>query len=219
VDELAHLLTGLPAHRRGLPERCTSVISSDSLTSGSPSALDYWTLAIAILGATTGLVAMSAQVWQFLLAGPRVRVHIANALTTADGRWWLSVDLVNAGRLPVTVLDIGIVVEKPGQPDEKMPIPAMHASRWNGPPLPHRLIDGDSTTWLVFPAPVAVSLIEHSARPDVHVYARLATGKEIKSDKPNRRCEPGFTDVRTQRRAREPPSRASSKRRSRAAAS
>jgi hypothetical protein len=120
-------------------------------------------------------------VWQFALAGPRLKVTAANAMTTNDGRWWLSIDAINKGRMPVTIADVGIAVEAPGQAEGKMPVPALHPSMWQGPPLTHRLIDGNSDTWLVAPEVVATGLIERQARPDVRGYVRLGTGKSISS--------------------------------------
>jgi hypothetical protein len=156
--------------------------------------------ALAIIGATTGVVALAAQVWQFVLSGPRIKVTVAIAFLTNDDRWWLSIDLSNVGRLPVTIVDVGIVVERRGQtPQSKtlvgrvneqlaqkpgtLPIAAMSHQYWTGPPLPHRLIDGEAATYLVLPVVVASGLADAQARPDVKGYARLATDKRIRSRK------------------------------------
>ena len=133
-----------------------------------PTALDYWTLAIALLGAITGLGALAAQVWSVALSGPRIKVSVANALPTADVRWVLSVDASNVGRLPVTLVDYGIAFRH-GREWKRAPIAAMDSRRWQGPQGPYRLSDGDSVTWLVDPAWIAETLREHDKR-DVHGY-------------------------------------------------
>jgi hypothetical protein len=140
------------------------------------------TLALAIVGAATGLAALLAQVWQFVLAGPRVKVSTANAIATG-AKWWVSIDVTNTGRLPVTIADVGLVVERPGQEPGSMPYAGLHPSHRAGPDLPHRLIDGDSVTFLLSPAPVAATLADENARQDVKAYARLGTNKRIESGK------------------------------------
>jgi hypothetical protein len=145
------------------------------------SALDYWTLAIAIIGAATGIAALLAQVWQFALAGPRIKVAVSNAMTTQDGRWWLDIDVRNPGRMPVTVLDVGLVVEIKGQESGRMPIAALHPAMWQGPPLSYRLVDGNSESWRMAPEVVALDLLQRKARHNVRAYVRLATGKTIDS--------------------------------------
>jgi hypothetical protein len=79
------------------------------------------TLTVAIIGAVTGLSALTAQVWQAVVSGPRVKVSATSALATNTWMWWLSIDLTNVGRLPVTVADVGVVVEVPGEEWQKMP--------------------------------------------------------------------------------------------------
>jgi hypothetical protein len=141
------------------------------------------TLALAIIGATTGIVALLAQVWQFVLAGPRVKVSVANVLTTPDGNWWLGIDVTNTGRLPVTIADVGVLVERRGKEPGSMPYGGLHPSHRSGPDLQHRLIDGDSVTFLMFPGPVAGELATEKARQDVKAYARLGTNKRLESRK------------------------------------
>jgi hypothetical protein len=139
------------------------------------------TLAIAIIGAATGLAALTAQVWQTAVSGPRVKVSASNAVSTGTWLVWLSIDLTNVGRLPVTVSDVGVMVEVPGKEWQKMPYAAMQAAWRSGPELPHRLIDGESVTFFLDPAAVAAGLAEEGARMDVRCYAKLATGKTLYS--------------------------------------
>ncbi|MBB1517353.1 hypothetical protein H5398_15465 [Tessaracoccus sp. MC1679] len=145
-----------------------------------PTPLDYWTLSIAIIGAVTGVAALAVTVWGTVLAGPRVKVTVANAYTTATDEWWLSVDASNIGRLPVTILDVGITFRASGM-WKQAPVAAMRPESWRGTPPPHRLPDAEAVTWLIDPDPLAASLaLEHSVR-NVHGYVRLATGTTIRS--------------------------------------
>lgn len=140
------------------------------------------TLALAIIGALTGVVALAAQVWQFTASGPRVKVSASNAISTDDGRAHLSIDLTNVGRIPATINEVGILVERPGSPGfRRMPMVELGSAYWSGPPLPYRLIDGESTTYFLFPVAISLGLSGKNARQDIRVYARLATDKLIKS--------------------------------------
>jgi hypothetical protein len=151
------------------------------------------TLALAIVGALTGLAALLAQVWQFAVSGPRVKVSASQAITTADGQWHLGIDLTNVGRLPVTINDVGVLVETPSTRGrlidrylthtEKMTMVGLGLAHWSGPPLPHRIIDGEAATYLLRPAVVALGLASNNARKDARVYAKLATNKMIKSNR------------------------------------
>jgi hypothetical protein len=138
------------------------------------------TLALAIIGAVTGLAALLAQVWQFTASGPRVKVTASNALTTTDLQWHLSIDLSNVGRLPATINDVGVLVESGGKV-QKMPMVGLGAANWSGPPLPLRLIDGEAATYLLSAVVVAQGLASEHARRDVRVYAKLATNQQIPS--------------------------------------
>lgn len=140
------------------------------------------TLALAIIGALTGVVALAAQVWQFTASGPRVKVSASNAISTDDGEAHLSIDLVNVGRIPATINDVGILVEQPGTSGfRRMPMAELGNAYWSGPPLPYRLIDGESTTYFLFPVAISLALTGKNARQDIRVYAKLATDKLIKS--------------------------------------
>ena len=141
------------------------------------------TLTVAIIGAATGLAALTAQVWQAAVSGPRVKVSVTNAVATETWRWWLSIDLTNVGRLPVTVSDVGMMVEVPGKEWQKMPAVAMRAAWRSGAELPYRLIDGESVTFMLEPAVVTLGLQDEGARTDVRCYAKLATGKTLCSSR------------------------------------
>lgn len=146
-----------------------------------PTALDYWTLCIALVGALTGLAALAVTVWSTVLAGPRIKVTVANSYATASDDWWLSVDASNIGRLPVTILDMGITFRANGK-WKNAPAAGMRPHLWQGTPAPHRLADAEAVTWLFRPDVLAASLAEeeHGVK-NVHGYVRLATGETVRS--------------------------------------
>jgi hypothetical protein len=174
-------MSGSPGHRGGPPGsegRGPRVRQTGPVD--DPTALAYWTLAIALLGAVTGVAALATEVWGLLLAGPRVKVTVANALSTADGRWYLSVDASNVGRLPVTLLDVGVTFRAEGE-WKRAPIAAMPEWMREGPSTPHRLPDAEQVTWLVHPASLAATALAEHRGKDVKGYVRLATGKTVRS--------------------------------------
>lgn len=142
-------------------------------------ALDYWTLAIALVGGATGLAALVTQVWGLVLAGPRVKVTVANALLSRSGAWALSLDASNIGRLPVTLLEMGVTFRADGE-WQKAPLGAMPPGSWNGPEGAHRLPDGEAATWILDPGTVASGVAQRGAT-EVHGYVRLATGRVVRS--------------------------------------
>lgn len=142
-------------------------------------ALEYWTLMIAVVGGLTGVAALVTQVWGLALAGPRVKVTVANALITGNGSWVLSLDASNVGRLPVTLLEMGVTFRAGGR-WQKAPVGAMPPGSWNGPSAAHRLPDGEAVTWILDPGALAPGIAERGAA-EVHGYVRLATGKVVRS--------------------------------------
>lgn len=145
----------------------------------APTTLGYWTLVIAIVGGMTGVAALVTQVWGLVLAGPRVKVTVANALLSRNAAWVLSLDASNIGRLPVTLLEMGITF-RAGNEWQKVPIGGMPPGSWEGPGAPYRLPDGEAVTWIINPGPLASGVAERGAA-DVHGYVRLATGRLVKS--------------------------------------
>lgn len=147
---------------------------------GTPTALDFWTLSIALVGALTGLAALGVTVWSVLLAGPRVRVSVANAFTTNTDGWWLSVGASNVGRLAVTILDRGAAFRAGGE-WKNVPAAAMLADAWQGPAGPYRLEDGEAVTWLIRPDVLAAAVADEHGEPKIRGYVRLATGRTVRS--------------------------------------
>ncbi|MBF4770279.1 hypothetical protein ISU10_21090 [Nocardioides agariphilus] len=151
------------------------------------SALEVSTLVIAVVGAVTGVAALATQVWGLLIAGPRIKVTVANALVPIGGpggslTWALSLDASNVGRLPVTILDAGTTF-RAGREWKKAPLGMMPADSWHGDRAPYRLADGEATTWILEPVTLAQAAEENRVR-DVYGYVRLATGKTVRSRKP-----------------------------------
>lgn len=145
-----------------------------------PTALDYWTLCIALVGALTGLAALGVTVWSTVLAGPRIKVAVANSYATASDDWWLSVDASNIGRLPVTIMDMGITFRAKGS-WKSAPAAGMRSDFWQGPPAPLRLADSEAVTWIFRPNSLAASLAADHGVRNVHGYVRLATGRTVRS--------------------------------------
>lgn len=113
-------------------------------------ALDVSTLAIAVVGAVTGVAALATQVWGLLIAGPRIRVTVANAFVpigshTGSLTWALSLDASNVGRLPVTILEAGTMFRAAGD-WKKAPLGMMPDDSWHGERAPYRLVDGEAAT-------------------------------------------------------------------------
>jgi len=144
---------------------------ADSLTG-----LDIATLVVAVLGALTGIAALIAQVWHFALSGYRVRVTSSTAFLTAQSQWALSVDVANVGRMPVTINGAGVLF------GDDQRIPLIHRSYnapIDGPTFPHRLVDGDSATWVIDPLMILDGLRrEGGGHRMVCAYIRLATGEK-----------------------------------------
>ncbi|WP_028636966.1 hypothetical protein [Nocardioides sp. URHA0032] len=149
-----------------------------------PTALDYWTLAIAVVGALTGIAALCAQVWAHVLSGPRVKVGLANSLpVTPSGpsRWLLSIEASNVGRLPVTVTSFGVSFRE-GRKWKNMPGFHPPQALMHGPSGAHRLNDAEAVTWLLDPVPFAKTISDVGVR-NVYGFVNLATGKTIRSRK------------------------------------
>lgn len=144
-----------------------------------PTALDYWTLAIAIVGAATGIAALGAQVWSFALSGPRIKVSLATSFRPGTDGWFLSLDVMNVGRMPVTLAEYGITFGD----GKKIPAGMMgQGVVLHGPSGAHRLIGGEAETWLFLPGPLAEE-IQKLGLKNVRGYVRLATGKVVKGRK------------------------------------
>jgi len=142
---------------------------------------DFWTLVIAVVGGVTGVTALAIQVWGLVLAGPRVKVTVANALLTSNGAWVLSLDASNVGRLPVTLLEMGVTF-RTASGWQKAPVGGMPPGSWDGPSAAHRLPDGEAVTWILDPGTLAHGVANRGAA-EVHGYVRLATGKVVRSRK------------------------------------
>jgi hypothetical protein len=140
---------------------------------------EWATLALAVVGALTGVAALGAQIWSYIASGPRIKVSLSDALMTASGKFQIGVDVTNVGRMPVEVLEVGLLLNKDN--DKKAPIHAMHLAYWVGPDLPLRLQDGSQTAWFVEPSVIALKAREEGWTPTVRGYVRLGTGKVIRT--------------------------------------
>lgn len=143
-----------------------------------PTTLDYITLALAIVGAVTGIAALAAQFASLLVSGWRVKVTATHALSTGDERWYVSANVSNVGRQAVTITGLDVLLSG----DRKVPL-AMGFDRWViGPSLPHRLDSGSEATWLFAAEAIMDAVISAKASPVAPVSVALATGKRVKSN-------------------------------------
>lgn len=145
-----------------------------------PSTFDYFTLAIAIVGAITGLAALGATWAQFMLSGPRLRVYGATAIA-GEGVFYLSVTVENRGRTAADVSGLSLRL-----PDGKTHVP-VGMLQWQGQamgdPFPARLEPFTSRTWLVRVENVVRDLQEKGLKAKVTPFFSFA-GKEVIAKKP-----------------------------------
>lgn len=153
--------------------------------SESADTVRHVTVALSIVGAFTGLAALVAQVWSHILSGPRVRVRASNVVAdpfqSGDGHLWVGIDLSNLGRLPVTITDVGVVLETRGNDWRKAPGITFGRNYWTTTQLPHRLRDSESASFFLAAQAAGALVRRESARHSVRVYAQLATGKVVRS--------------------------------------
>lgn len=109
---------------------------------GDPTALDYVTLGIAGVGATTGIAALGATWAQFTLSGPRLR--IVGGTAYGGGPWLLSVSVTNIGRMPVTIGQVSLELDG----GDHIPLGLeISQGRGTGPPIPTRLDPYSEVSW------------------------------------------------------------------------
>ncbi len=145
---------------------------------------EQWaTLAIALVGAITGVLALTAQIWSYVGSGPRIRVTVSAALSTLSDSWLISLDATNVGRLPVEVLEVGLLLGL--EKDKRVPVHAMPSGTWHGEALPFRLLDGAQVSWIIDPAVIATAAAKHHLSPKVRGYIRTGTGKRVYSKRAN----------------------------------
>ncbi|TIC86363.1 hypothetical protein [Nocardioides sp. GY 10127] len=146
--------------------------------------MEIWSVAVALVGAVTGIAALVTQIWTHALAGPRLRVTLSNSLPIypdREGHWVLGLDASNVGRLPVTITSYGLVFRHEGE-WRKIPGFQPASAQLQGPRGAHRVQDAENVTWLLEPVPFARTLAEHGAH-DAYGYVSLATGRMIRSRK------------------------------------
>ena len=78
-----------------------------------PTGFQWITLAVAAVGAASGLAALAWRAFEFKWSGPRVRVELALGIgdpTGAGGQWLMIVEATNGGRSAVEVTGWGILL-------------------------------------------------------------------------------------------------------------
>lgn len=163
------------------------------------SALDIVTLVVAGIGALTGIAALAWQAATFALSGGRAKVTLkvawlspgGGALVGEPGTWHpgrrpaegfdlecFGVEVVNVGRLPITVTGWGVDIGKAQL--------GYVLAAWN-PPLPHRLDVGEQATWFVEAPSVAAAasalaeVVGGNPSVRLRANAKLGTGKSVTS--------------------------------------
>ncbi len=144
---------------------------------------EWATLTLAVIGAVTGLLALASQIWSYVGSGPRLKITVTGVLVTGPGVWAIGLDITNVGRLPVEILEVGLLLS--GDKNQRVPVHAMASDQWHGQPLPARLLDGSQASWLVDPSPIAAKAQDLKTSAVVGGYVRTGTGKVIYSRRRN----------------------------------
>jgi hypothetical protein len=152
--------------------------------------LDILTLAVAIAGAITGVVALVMQNVFFRNSGPRVRCALkgawvhrfgAGALTFPMDRGFgappepeydrpmFAVEVRNRGRAATTVDQV--LIDLPDGTAFRQPAPDI------GPACPHRLEAEASETWYLDPQPIITAAQVFKIPPDVRAVVVLGSGR------------------------------------------
>jgi hypothetical protein len=162
---------------------------------------DYVKLAVAIVGAVTGILALLLRYADHVLAGSRIKISHQQAYIPPrrgrrmEVRWHVSI--YNAGRAPVTVTDAGLDAEvwypkrSGGLGGLRFSMPFSKDAHVEGPDCPIRLQAGDSIEW-DFPLDFLeefdglfdlsnLGVSDVSSAGNVRPFAKLATGDLVLS--------------------------------------
>lgn len=139
-----------------------------------------WVLVAALtglIGAATGVTALALQVWQFQLSGPHVKTNASTGFSTQHQRWGLLLEVVNVGRLPITITSVGVELSD----RQHVPLGGMNADFFQGPDLPTRINGGDAARWMVEPDWILLAIANRRVTTAVRGRVDLATGKTVRS--------------------------------------
>lgn len=150
--------------------------------SNDPSVLDWITLAIAVIGALTGIASLGWQVWSFARTGPKVKVSTAWGVAPVSSPdqpdTVFIVDAHNVGRSPVGVVGWGLLL-----PDGRS---VVTAGRLPGSsPVPATVDGGHSLKWMMRLADVPEEVLQTNDRAELKLrgFVHLGTGEQVVSRK------------------------------------
>jgi hypothetical protein len=114
--------------------------------SDPPAALDWFTLAIAVVGATTGIASLVWQAWAFIRSGPNVVVKASGGVTSFrpdnSPDMIFIVEARNVGRSPCQVSGWGLDFPDGRQYVQFRPVPGSTS-------VPYTIEGGHCARWLV----------------------------------------------------------------------
>ncbi len=144
-----------------------------------PTALDWLTLAIAVVGAVTGIASLAWQAWVFIRSGPNVVVKVSGGVTSFrpdnSADMIFIVEARNVGRSPCQITGWGLDFPDGRQYVQFRPPPG-------STPVPYTIEGGHRATWLVPMAELAEEpelLTEDPVR--VKGFVHLGNGDRIVS--------------------------------------
>lgn len=149
------------------------------MTGAEPSALDWITFAIAIVGAATGVASLVWHMWAFSRTGPRVVVNVSGGVTSFrpdnSHELILIVEARNMGRSPCEITGWGLEFPDGQQYVQFKPVPGTTA-------VPSTIAGGHRGTWLVPMADLAeVPQLLTDDRIPVRGFVHLGSGDRIVS--------------------------------------
>lgn len=141
------------------------------------------TLAIAIIGAVTGVASLVWQAWSFLKAGPQV--HVTNSfgiigMNDGSTRNVLILDASNRGRMGIEIRGWGFEL-----PNKSHLVPGLRQLPISTP-IPHHLEPGHSASWHMFIRDLAPSVVALSQKGPLKLrgWVSLGTAKKKFARKP-----------------------------------
>ncbi len=144
-----------------------------------PTTFDWFTLAVAAVGATSGIGALGATWALFVLSGPRLKLTTSMGVGgNTEARFYLSVLIENRGRTAASLPGVSLRVE--GADDQHVPISLLQQQghAW-GPDFRTRLEPFSSETWLIDVEPIVHTLREQGLTTRVRAFLRFGDDEVI----------------------------------------
>lgn len=135
---------------------------------------------LSIIGAATGLTALSLQLWQFVLSGARIKVSAAQGFSITTGQQAMIIQITNRGRIAATVQSVSIEL---GWDELHIPLSQLNQSTFVGPNFPIRIEHLAHEIWSM---PLEFILKAQTENVSIHIVRALvtmSTGKKRRSRK------------------------------------